>query len=66
ASQLFIEEGATVECAILNVKSGPIYIGKNAEIMEGSVVRGGLAMAESSALKLSTKVYGATSLGPHC
>lgn len=65
-SQLFIEENATVECAILNVKSGPIYIGKNAEIMEGSVVRGGLAMAESSALKLSTKVYGATSLGPHC
>lgn len=66
ASQLFIEEGATVECSILNVKSGPIYVGKNAEIMEGSVVRGALAMAESSALKLSTKVYGATSLGPHC
>jgi UDP-N-acetylglucosamine diphosphorylase/glucosamine-1-phosphate N-acetyltransferase len=65
-NQLFIEEGATVECAILNVKSGPIYIGKNAEIMEGSVVRGALAMAESSALKLATKVYGATSLGPHC
>jgi UDP-N-acetylglucosamine diphosphorylase/glucosamine-1-phosphate N-acetyltransferase len=66
ASQLFIEEGATVECAILNVKTGPIYIGKNAEIMEGSVVRGALAMAESSVLKLSTKIYGATSLGPHC
>lgn len=66
ANQLFIEEGATVECAILNVKSGPIYIGKNAEIMEGSVVRGALAMAESSALKLSSKVYGAVSLGPHC
>nr|WP_299201594.1 putative sugar nucleotidyl transferase [uncultured Brumimicrobium sp.] len=65
AHQLFIEEGATVECAILNVKSGPIYVGKNAEIMEGSVVRGGLAMAEGSALKLSTKVYGATSLGPY-
>jgi len=65
-NQLFIEDGATVECAVLNVKTGPIYIGKNAEIMEGSVVRGGLAMAESSALKLGTKVYGATSLGPHC
>ena len=66
ASQLFIEEGAVVECAILNVKTGPIYIGKNAEIMEGSVVRGGLAMAEGSTLKLATKVYGATSIGPHC
>ena len=65
-SQLFIEEGATVECVILNVKSGPIYIGRNAEIMEGSTVRGALAMAESSVLKLSTKVYGAVSLGPHC
>src|SRR5690554_4316292 len=65
-SQLFIEEGASIECSILNVKEGPIYIGRNAEIMEGSVVRGALAMAENSALKLSTKVYGATSLGPHC
>ncbi|MFA5573750.1 MAG: putative sugar nucleotidyl transferase [Brumimicrobium sp.] len=65
-NQLFIEEGAVVECAVLNVKEGPIYIGKDAEIMEGSVVRGGLAMAERSVLKLSTKVYGATSLGPHC
>ena len=64
--QLFIESGATIECAILNVKSGPIYIGKNAEIMEGSVVRGGLAMAENSVLKLGTKVYGATSIGPSC
>lgn len=62
---LFIEKGAVVECAILNVTTGPIYIGKNAEIMEGSAVRGGLAMAENSALKLLTKVYGATSLGPH-
>lgn len=65
-TQLFIEEGASIECSILNVKEGPIYIGRNAEIMEGSVVRGALAMAENSALKLSTKVYGATSLGPHC
>lgn len=64
--QLFIEEGAIVEGAILNVNSGPIYIGKRAEIMEGAVVRGGLAMAENSALKLSAKVYGATSLGPYC
>lgn len=65
-SQLFIEKGATVECAVLNVKLGPIYIGKDAEIMEGAVVRGGLAMAANSVLKLSAKVYGATSLGPYC
>lgn len=66
ASQIFLEEGAVVEASILNTKSGPIYVGKDAEIMEGSVVRGALAMAEHSALKLATKVYGPTSLGEHC
>ena len=63
---LFIEEGAKVEAAILNTSTGPIYIGKKAEIMEGSIVRGPLAMCEESALKLGTKIYGATTLGPHC
>ena len=63
---IFLEEGAIVEGAILNTKSGPIYVGKDAEIMEGSVVRGPLAMNEHSALKLGTKVYGAVTLGPHC
>ncbi len=63
---IFLEEGAVVEGAILNTKTGPIYVGKDAEIMEGSVVRGPLAMCEHSALKLGTKVYGAVTLGPHC
>lgn len=66
ASLIFVEEGAMVEAAILNTTTGPIYIGKNAEIMEGSIVRGPLAMCEYSALKLGAKVYGATTLGPHC
>jgi UDP-N-acetylglucosamine diphosphorylase/glucosamine-1-phosphate N-acetyltransferase len=65
-SLLFIEPGAKVEASILNTSTGPIYIGKDAEIMEGSVVRGPLAMCEHSALKLGTKVYGASTLGPHC
>ena len=63
---VFLEEGAKVEASILNTTSGPIYIGKDAEIMEGSIVRGPLAMCEHSALKLGTKIYGATTLGPHC
>jgi UDP-N-acetylglucosamine diphosphorylase/glucosamine-1-phosphate N-acetyltransferase len=63
---IFLEEGAKVEASILNTSSGPIYIGRNAEIMEGSIVRGPLAMCEHSALKLGTKIYGATTLGPHC
>jgi len=63
---IFIEPGAKVEYAILNATSGPIYIGKNAEIMEGSVVRGPLAMCENSVLKMGAKIYGATTLGPYC
>lgn len=63
---IFLEEGAKVEASILNTNDGPIYIGKNAEIMEGSIVRGPLAMNEGSALKLGTKIYGPTTLGPHC
>lgn len=63
---IFLEEGSKVEASILNTTNGPIYIGKDAEIMEGSIVRGPLAMCEHSALKLGTKIYGATTLGPHC
>ncbi|NER18485.1 GlmU family protein [Spongiivirga citrea] len=63
---IFLEEGAKVECSILNATTGPIYIGKDAEIMEGSIIRGGLAMCEHSVLKLGAKIYGATTLGPYC
>ena len=63
---IFIESGASVETAILNTKNGPIYIGVNAEIMEGSIVRGPFAMGEESTLKCASKIYGPTTLGPHC
>jgi len=66
SSRLFLEEGAIVEASILNTTTGSIYVGKDAEIMEGSVVRGGLALNEHAALKLGTKVYGPCTLGPHC
>ncbi len=63
---LFIEEGATVEFSTLNCKTGKIYIGKNAEIMEGSNIRGSLALCEDSKINLGTKLYGGTTIGPHC
>lgn len=66
ASLIFIEEGASVEASILNTKTGPIYIGKNAEIMEGSMVRGPLALLEGAVIKMGAKIYGATTIGPHC
>jgi UDP-N-acetylglucosamine diphosphorylase/glucosamine-1-phosphate N-acetyltransferase len=62
---IFVEEGAKIECASLNATEGPIYIGKNAEIMEGSVVRGPFAMCDNAVLKLNAKIYGATTLGPY-
>lgn len=63
---IFIEEGANVEHSVLNSSSGPIYIGRNAEIMEGCLIRGPFAMCEGSVLKMGTKIYGATTLGPYC
>jgi len=64
--QVFIEEGARLSICILNAATGPIYIGKNAEIMEGSVVRGPFVLGENAVLKMNSRVYGATTLGPFC
>lgn len=61
---IFIEPGAKVECAILNASTGPIYIGKDAEVMEGSMIRGPFSLGEQGVLKMGAKVYGATTIGP--
>lgn len=63
---IFIEEGAKVEYSILNASTGPIYIGKNAEVMEGCMIRGGFALCEGAILKMGSKIYGATTIGPFC
>ena len=62
---IFVEDGAKVECAILNASAGPIYIGKDAEVMEGSIVRGPFSLGEHSTLKMGSKIYGPTTIGPH-
>ncbi len=66
ASNLYIHPTAKVRAATINVEGGPVYIGPHAEVMEGSVVRGSLALCEHAVLKLASKVYGGTTLGPHC
>jgi UDP-N-acetylglucosamine diphosphorylase/glucosamine-1-phosphate N-acetyltransferase len=63
---IFIEEGASVHCSILNAAAGPIYIAKDAEVMEGSMIRGPFALGEHSALKMGAKIYGPTTIGPEC
>jgi UDP-N-acetylglucosamine diphosphorylase/glucosamine-1-phosphate N-acetyltransferase len=63
--QLFIEEGAIVEASSINTKNGPVYIGPSAEVMEGCMIRGGLALCDNAKLKLGTKIYGPTTIGPY-
>lgn len=63
---IFIEEGASIHFSILNASTGPIYIGKNAEVMEGCKIRGPFALCEDAGLKMDAKIYGATTVGPHC
>ncbi|MHA6280763.1 GlmU family protein [Salinimicrobium sp. CAU 1759] len=65
AENVFLEEGAKVECAILNASEGPIYIGAGAEVMEGNIVRGPFALCDHATLKLGAKIYGPTTVGPH-
>ncbi len=64
--RIFIEESATLCHCILNATDGPIYIGPNTEIMEGCLVRGPFALCEGAKLKMGSKIYGATTIGPYC
>lgn len=64
--RLFVEPGAVVEGAVLNLKNGPIYIGANAEIMEGACIRAPFAACEHSVVNMGARVYGATTIGPYC
>ena len=63
---IFIEDGVSMEFVTLNATDGPIYIAKDCEIMEGSLIRGPFALCENSILKLGSKIYGGTTIGPYC
>lgn len=62
---IFIEENARLSHCFLNASTGPIYIGKNTEIMEGAAIRGPFALCEGAVVKMGTKIYGATTIGPY-
>lgn len=66
ASRIFLEEGATVDGAFLNTRGGCIYVGRDVEVMEGACVRGPFAACHDAKVRMGAKVYGATTLGPHC
>ncbi len=62
---IFIEEGAIVECSTLNASEGPIYIGKDARVMEGAMIRGPFALCNNATVKMGAKIYGGTTIGPY-
>ena len=64
--RIYIEDGAVVEGAVLNVKNGPIYIGKDAVVMEGACLRGPVALCDNAVVRMGAKVYGSTTIGPYC
>ena len=63
---IFIEKGAKVMCASLNAADGPIYIGEDTVLMEGATIQGPFALCEHSSVKMGAKIYGGTTIGPHC
>jgi UDP-N-acetylglucosamine diphosphorylase / glucose-1-phosphate thymidylyltransferase / UDP-N-acetylgalactosamine diphosphorylase / glucosamine-1-phosphate N-acetyltransferase / galactosamine-1-phosphate N-acetyltransferase len=65
-NSIFVEEGAEVEHAIINASAGPVYIGKNVLIMEGSMIRGPVALLEGTVVKMGAKIYGAVTTGRKC
>lgn len=64
--RLFIEEGAKLECVIINVNNGPVYIGRDVEVMEGVCIRAPFAACTHATVNMNAKIYGATTLGPYC
>lgn len=62
---IFLEEGARVEYSILNATEGPIYLGKDSEVMEGNLIRGAFALCEKAVVKMGAKIYGPTTVGPY-
>ena len=66
ATGIFVEPGARLSHCTLNAMTGPIYIGANAEIMEGTFIRGPFALGEGAVVKMGSRIYGATSIGPYC
>jgi UDP-N-acetylglucosamine diphosphorylase/glucosamine-1-phosphate N-acetyltransferase len=63
---IFIEEGAQAECSTFNTREGPVYLGKNTQVWEGCNIRGSFALCDDALVKMGAKIYGMTTIGPHC
>jgi UDP-N-acetylglucosamine diphosphorylase/glucosamine-1-phosphate N-acetyltransferase len=65
-NEIYVEDGVSCECSVLNAKDGPIYLAKDSEIMEGCTVRAPFSLGEHATLKMQSKIYGDTTIGPYC
>ena len=63
---IFVEEGAVLEMAMINASEGPVYIGKNAQVMDGAVLRGPVGVGEGAKIRMAAKIYPGSSIGPYC
>jgi UDP-N-acetylglucosamine diphosphorylase / glucose-1-phosphate thymidylyltransferase / UDP-N-acetylgalactosamine diphosphorylase / glucosamine-1-phosphate N-acetyltransferase / galactosamine-1-phosphate N-acetyltransferase len=63
---IFLEDGVKAECCIINASEGPVYIGRDVQIMEGAIIRGPVAICEGAVIKAGAKIYGGTTIGPYC
>jgi UDP-N-acetylglucosamine diphosphorylase/glucosamine-1-phosphate N-acetyltransferase len=66
ADQVFVEEGARLEHCYINASDGPVYIGKNALVMDGAMLRGPVSIGENAVVKMGAAIYGASTIGPYC
>ncbi len=64
--KIFVEKGAVLENVIINTTEGPVYIGKDAQIMDGAILRGPVGIGENTKIRMSARIYGGTSIGPNC
>lgn len=65
-NKIFLEKDVYLEGCILNTLEGSIYFGKNTQVMEGSMIRGGFSALNDCKIKMGAKIYGPTSIGPNC
>lgn len=64
--EIYLEKGVKAEFAIFNASEGPIYIGKNAVILEGAILKGPISIGQNSLIKMGAQIYPNVSIGPFC
>lgn len=63
---VFVEEGVTLRACIINAEAGPVYLGRNSQILEGAIIRGPFALGEGAIVSMGTIIRGDTTIGPFC